>query len=436
MTDVDVAVIGGGLAGLCCARELARTDRKALVLEAAETVGGRVRTDELDGFRLDRGFQVLLTAYPEARRVLDYDRLDLRPFYPGALVRCRGRFHRVADPFRKPLAAASGLLSPVGTLGDKLRVAGLRRRARRGSLEDLFARPETATIDALRTHGFTRSMIERFFRPFLGGVFLDPELRTSSRQLEFVMRMFAAGDTAVPALGMGEIPRQLADALPSGWVLTGVGVKSIEPGSVRLNNGERITCRRVVLAADAPGAARLLADAVASTDAATVPAARHRAAGDPAGFRSGANSVTCLYFAADEAPVREPVLVLNGEDDDGPVNNFCVPSEVSSAYAPPGASLMSATVLGLPPVDDARLEADVRAQLSTWFGRSVARWRHLRTYRISYAVPRLLPGRSPNALLAGDVIVCGDHAHNPSIQGAMVSGRLAAETLTQVERPV
>jgi phytoene dehydrogenase-like protein len=204
--DHRVLVVGAGLAGLCCAERLADHGLAPLVLEAAEDVGGRVRTDEVEGCLLDRGFQVLLTAYPTAREVLDYQALHLQPFEPGALVRCGGRFHRVADPWRRPFAALQGVFGPIGSLSDKLRVAALRRRVLQGAVRDLFERPERTTMAALREAGFSTAMIDRFFRPFLGGVFLDTKLETSSRMFEFVFRMFASGDVAIPARGMQAIP--------------------------------------------------------------------------------------------------------------------------------------------------------------------------------------------------------------------------------------
>ena len=132
-----VAIVGAGLAGLACARTLARAGRACRVLEASNGVGGRVRTDTVDGFRLDRGFQVLLTAYPECRAVFDYGALDLRAFLPGADVRAGGRTSRIVDPWRDPKAALATALAPVGTLADKARIARLRFRVRRGTVADL-----------------------------------------------------------------------------------------------------------------------------------------------------------------------------------------------------------------------------------------------------------------------------------------------------------
>lgn len=200
---MQVIIVGAGLAGLACARTLHQAGLPFLLLEAADGLGGRVRTDRVEGFLLDRGFQVLQTAYPEAKRVLDYRALDLRAFAPGALVYFDGRLHRVADPWRQPQYLPATLLSPIGTLADKLRVARLRWRACRGGVDELFRRPETTTWEALRGQGFSASIIERFFRPFFSGVFFDRELAATSRMFEFVFRMLAGRRRPCP---------------PGGWV--------------------------------------------------------------------------------------------------------------------------------------------------------------------------------------------------------------------------
>ena len=406
----DVLVVGAGLAGLCCARRLAERGLSTIVLEASDGVGGRVRSDEVAGFRLDRGFQVLLTAYPEARAVLDYAALDLHAFYPGALVRFGGRFHRVADPWRNPLDAVAGSLSPIGSVADKLRVARLRHRACAGALADLFARPETTGEHLLRDLGFTDAMIDRFFRPFLGGVTLDRTLGASSRMLEFVFRMFARGDAALPAGGMGAIPAQIAAALPADTVRLATPVAAIDAGRCILRSGDVLEGRAVVVATEGPEAARLLD---------LPPPSRSRA-------------VTCLYYAAERAPIAAPILILDG-DGRGPVNNLCLPSAVAPGYAPPGMTLVSATVLGHHANDDDELDAAVRTQMTEWFGASVRHWRHLRTYRIDHALPgpdtptRDVPDRSMR--LRRGLYVCGDHRVNASIQGAMRSGRHAADAL-------
>ncbi len=245
-SNADVLIIGGGLAGLCCALRLHQSGLSFQVLEASDGVGGRVRTDKVEGFLLDRGFQVLLTAYPEARRVLDYDALNLRPFYPGALIRYKGRFHRFADPWRHPIDGIMGLFSPIGTVSDKLKVRKLRQQVLTGSLQDLYNRPETTTLQALRNLGFSENMIDRFFKPFIGGVFFDPNLGVSSRMFEFGFRMFSMGDTALPSKGMGTIPEQIVARLPEGTVRTEARVESIQEDGVTLKSGEKIKAQAVV----------------------------------------------------------------------------------------------------------------------------------------------------------------------------------------------
>lgn len=410
MRNAEVVIVGAGLAGLSCARALVRDGRTVQVLEAADAVGGRLRTDVHEGYRLDRGFEVLQTAYPEARTALDLSALDLRAFTPGALIRHQGRFHRIADPWRQPLAALTTLLSPIGTLADKWRLARLRWRVLGGGLDELYSRPEAATADCLRAQGFSDVMIERFFRPFFSGVFFDPALAVSSRAFEFYFRMFAAGDTALPAAGMGAIPAQLAAALPADTVRTGARVTALRERGVTLSSGEQIAADTVVLATDGATTARLLGDQ-------TVP---------------GTRGTTCLYYAADDAPLDEPILMLNAEGR-GPVNSLVVPTLLSRDYAPAGKQLIAVNVLGIPEPSDAVLDGQVRRQLRDWFGAVVDGWHHLKTCRIADALPlqtppldnpRLYPPRHSDWLY-----VCGEYRNAASINWALYSGRRAAEAV-------
>ncbi len=409
--NAPVIIVGAGLAGLACALELQARGERCVVVESADGVGGRVRTDELDGFRLDRGFQVLLTAYPEAQRVLDYEALDLQPFYPGALVRQGGRFARLADPTRKPSHLFKTLSGSVGTFADKWRVLGLRRASRAGSLDALWSSPEVPTHEALKARGFSEAMRTSFFTPFLGGVFLEKELLTSDRMLRFVMRMFSRGDNAVPAEGMGRIPEQMAAGLEPGTVRLNTPVMRVLPGAVALPQGERLESDRIVVAVEGPAASALLAGAP----------------------NTGSRMAQCVYFAAEHDPVGEPTLVLDGEGR-GPVNNLAVMSTVSRAYAPAGAHLVAASVVGDHGAKPSALVDAVRDQLRGWYGPRVNDWRHLRSYRIPHALPdtwgRPAPGQLPDG-----VSVAGDWCENPSIQGALASGRRSAEALLQPALP-
>jgi len=424
---VDVVVVGGGLAGLSCALRLVEGGRRVLLLEGTDRVGGRVRTDEVEGFRLDHGFQVLLTAYPTAARLLDYSALRLRPFDPGSLIRKGNCFCRLGDPWREPHRALQTLRAPVGSLGDKLRIGLLRWAARRGTLVDLYNRPPQPTILRLQERGFSPAMIEEFFRPFLAGVFLEQELATSSRMLEFVFRMFASGPIVVPAEGMAAIARQLASRLPPGTIRTEATVEKVEDHGVGLTSGQWIAARQVVLATESSAAARLTAS--------REPLVAKQ-------LDRSWHSTRCVYFDAKEPPLAEKMLVLRGDDRSGPVNHLVVLSNVAAEYAPPGRALISVTLAEPWSLSDPQGSlARVTDQLSRWFGPQVHAWRHLRTYDIPYALPRqdaadLEPvERSIEPFGPSGPLVCGDHRETSSIEGAMHSGLRAAERILSRQPP-
>lgn len=426
MPDADVIVVGAGLAGLACAVHLTAAGRSVLVLEASDGVGGRVRSDVVDGFILDRGFQVLLTAYPEARAMLDYRSLDLRSFRPGTLVQVGDKRVLLGDPFRDVRSIPASIAAPVGSPIDKARIGWLRVNSGRGTLEEMWARPDTSTADRLRSLGFSTTMVERFLRPLFAGIQLDASLSTSSRMFDFVFRMLGSGDNAIPANGMGMIPAQLAARLPAGTVRLNSRVAAISAGSVTLMDSAVLSAGAVVVATEGPQAARLLGGAVA----------------EPV-----SNAVACLYFAADSPPFEGPLLLLNGNGSSlagggGPINNVCVPSNVSPNYAPPGRHLVSASIAAARPsgMDRAtwhqQLDVEGRAQLRRWFGAQIDGWRTLPTYEIPHAQPAqpsLDPVERP-VKVADGLYVCGDHRDQASIQGALVSGRRAATAVTAADR--
>jgi phytoene dehydrogenase-like protein len=408
--SVDVVVVGAGLAGLACAKYLHEHKVSVHVIEASDAVGGRVRTDMVDGFLLDRGFQVLLTAYPEASAVLNFEQLRLHKFLPGVMIHSGGHVHKVVDPFREPLMALESLFAPVGTTRDKLRLLALRQQLRRASIDSIFEKNEQTTFEILQLKGFSPTIITNFFRPFLGGVFLEKELKTSSRMFEFILKMFSLGFAALPAAGLGAITSQLAESLPKDALRLNARVESIEQNVVRVQGGEQLSARAIVVATEGPEAAKLIPE---------IPAPVSR-------------GVTCLYFAAPKDPVGAPILVLNG-DGSGLINNICVPSTVAPSYAPAGSSLVSVTVLGSHEESEARVQSDVRAQLASWFGPQAQSWRHLRTYQIHHALPsQNAPsgaGNSAAQKIRDGLYVCGDHRGNASIEGALLSGRRAGEAI-------
>jgi phytoene dehydrogenase-like protein len=411
-SNSDVIIVGGGIAGLACARRLQKHGISFQIIEASDGVGGRIRTDLAHGFLLDRGFQVLQTAYPEAQTMLDFGRLNLHSFFAGASIRIDDSSHRIADPFREPLEAFESLLSPVGTLRDKVRMLQLRQRLHRESIETLFHREERTTLEALQREGFSPTIISSFFRPFLRGIFLEKGLNTSSRMFEFAFKMFSEGNASLPANGMGAIPDQLASALPLESIRLNTRVISVSHGSALLANGELLKARAIVVATEGPEASMLI----------------------PALVPPASCGTTCMYFVAEHDPLGKPVLVLNG-DGSGIINHLCIPSAVAPSYAPAGAALISVSILGIPDEDDKALEVIVRAQLKSWFGPKVNSWRSFRTYRIQHALPSqafpaLAQPRRPVRMQKG-LYVCGDHRDTASIHGALVSGRRTAEAILE-----
>jgi phytoene dehydrogenase-like protein len=412
--EPDVLIIGAGLAGLCCGRRLAECAVSFRILEASDGVGGRVRTDLVDGFRLDRGLQVYLTAFPEGRRVLDLDALDLRPFARAVLVWFDGKFHRLADPRSEPLAALKSLFNSVVPFRDQFRLVRLLWAIDRGSPEQQIAKDERLTLDLLRWNGrFSPAAVDRLFRPVFGGICLERQLGTSSRFFRFLCRALAEGPAAVPALGMQAIPNQIASRLPPAAVRLGARVSRLGDREVVLEGGEVIRARAVVVATEGPAAAKLIGDELP----------------DP-----GSRGTVTLYYAAERPPVSEAIVMIDGEGQ-GPVNHAAVVSNASPRYAPAGRSLVAASVVGIPAEGDAELDRRARLQLSGWFGGAALGWRLLRVYRIPHALPdqtagRLDPWRRPVRLWPG-LYVCGDHRDNGSIEGAMTSGFRAAQAVME-----
>jgi phytoene dehydrogenase-like protein len=414
-----IIIIGAGMAGLACATWLHRAGRPVLVLEAADAVGGRVRTDVTpDGFRLDRGFQILLTDYPEARRMFDYGALDLKCFRSGAVIRLAdGRETTLENPLQAPAAAVTALASPIGTFADKLLIARLALQLQNQTPEQLLAHPAVTTLEFLRRYGWSEQIIDSFFRPFFGGVYLDRELNTASNFFEFVFQQFVKGEAALPALGIQQLPEQLASRLPVGAVRLHTPVAAVldEGRAVRLASGEILTAAAVVVATDGPTAAELL-----NTELLTL--------GEP----TTARHTTCTYFAtAGRTPSHGHRLLHLDAAPGALVHNVAFPAEVSPAYAPPGQKLVSVSTHGEHGLTDEELTARLRTELAAWFGPVAQTWRHLRTYRVAYALPVYGPGQPVQQplQLAEAIFRCGDWAAYPSLNAALGTGRQVAELL-------
>jgi phytoene dehydrogenase-like protein len=414
MAEETVAIAGGGLAGLTAACHLAEAGIEVRLFERREAVGGRVRTREQDGFLLDRGFQVLFTAYPAVRRELDLDALDLRRFDPGATIARRGRRSVLADPFRDPGSLLRSALNREVTLGDKLRTLRLRREALRGDPETIET-GDRSIRTALRDRGFSEAFIEHFAAPFYGGITLDRSLAdTSAFVFGYTFAMLSRGETAVPAAGMGAIPAQLAGRAEraGATIETDRTVSALNTG-----DGTTLTVDGETMAADA-------------TIIATDPATARNLSGVES-IPTGARSCITQYLTLprDTALDGARRLVLNPTRE-GP-NQIAPLSAVAPGYAPPGRSLLSATYLGSREADGEDLLTRTRETLDRWYPEyDFGEMEPLATDRIGFAQfdqpPGLREGLPGVDTPDGDVFLAGEYTRWSSIQGAMASGRDAA----------
>ncbi len=418
-----VVIVGAGIAGLAAARTLVDAGCSIELIEASDRVGGRVASDVIRGFTIDRGFQIYLSAYPEGKRFLDRPEadlraLDLKAFMPGALVWNGARSATVAHPLREPLAAIAGVLRGIVPPPDALRMIPFALRAIRGPADGPGPAGTTA-FARLTAAGISRPTIDRFFRPFFGGVFFDTSLSTDAGRLDFLLRMFAEGFACVPAKGMGEIPRLMAASVPTARVRLGSRVERVESRAVVLASGERISADAVVLATGAHDLERLLAPIA------------------PDFPRAEWCGTFSAWFATPDSAALPRWLVLNGSGR-GSFNHGAAMSAIAPSYAAQGRGLFVANTTFLPKDADTSsdIAADMLRTLREILGRDATDgWELLAAQRIRHAIPRQWPQdvargeRARSVALPTGVFLAGDHLEDASINGAMRSGRRAAEAI-------
>lgn len=472
---VSVCVIGGGVSGLLAAQTAAKNipkEERVVLLEGSPTLGGRVQSDVTeDGYVLDRGFAVFIKEYPMAQQVLDYDSLQLKEFLPGALVKLKGRtMARVSDPLRQvdiPSLTEStfqALVAPVGSLEDKLRLLPLFAHVIFRDIDDLFREKETDTLTCLKERwGFSDDMIEKFFSPFLEGIYLVPLSQQSSRMFHFVLKMFSQGAAALPQGGIGEVAGQLQEkATESGVELrTGATVTRIDAADsdgmlkVYFANLEtkkkgltKLRAKSVILATDGHITQKIMSTVDGFESLESLEENPQRAVG-------------CLYYGfSTPVPVTDPILILSGLGQDrgteaNPINNVCFPSVVNEGYAPEGCNLCSVTILK-PAMEvykgrEKELDEAVRKQLQSWFPTASTdiqnMWELKGIYSIPNAQPAQFGGPNPANVNGGrectqyrgkklpeGLTVCGDHMATATLNGALESGFNAGMVAAKVAK--
>jgi protoporphyrinogen oxidase len=407
MSEKKIYIVGAGLSGLIAALELEKAGLSPVILEASDRVGGRMKTDIVDGYRLDHGFQVLNTAYPEAKRYLDFQALQLKNFDPGAIIFEGKDSYILTDPLRNPLKLVGMAVSRVGTFLDKVKVFTLTQELKKKSSEEIFAEPSLPTHEYLKKYGFSDAIITNFFRPFFRGIFLEKDLETSSRMFEFVFKMFSQGYAAVPAKGMGQIPEMIKSQLQTTEIRLNTPVASVEGGKILLADGTQLEADRIIVAVQPDLVMKQLEGQFAPS-----------------------RKVINLYFAAPKSFLGRPMIgLITGQRV---INNLVFMEDVSKDYVPAGKSLLSVTVLDTE-LTDKELIKLVQSELEEISGTKADQFKHLKTYLIPHALPQVgdlkfsIPFTECKVL--DQVFLAGDYLLHGSINAAMTSGRTAAEAV-------
>ena len=401
LSSPEVVIVGAGIAGLTAAKILSQSGREVLLLEKSDEVGGRVRTDQYKDFILDRGFQVLLTAYPELPAHLDLSLLELNSFESGATIFSNGHFSKVGDPFRNISSIMSTALTNTIGIQDKIKLLKLRNSLIGRKKIPLKQEDDKKILETFEELGFTSKAINSFFKPLIGGIQLDPTLSGSTRLCFLILKMLFIGEATVPTRGMGAISQQLSNQINESSIRLNCNVEKVEGKKVLLESGESFLPLNLIIATEGPATAKLLGQ--------KSPLSR---------------SVSCIYFSAPEAPSSSKAILLNGEKN-GPVLNAAIMTNISPSYSKSDKALIAAVI---PEVIKPDSIQNVLIQMQKWFGENVNSWEHIKTYSIEHGQPDLRPGDPfrKTIKISEGVYVCGDHRDTPSIQGALVSGRRAA----------
>ena len=407
----SIHIIGGGISGLIAARVLEEHGLSATIIEATDRLGGRVKTDVLDGYSLDHGFQVLLTAYPAAKKYLDFDALALQEFLPGSAIFKNGKQKIIGDPLRNLSLLIPTLFSGIGTVNDKLKILALNRRLKKKSIQNIFAEKEQTTLAYLENIGFSETIITDFFIPFFSGIFLENKLDTSSRMFEFVYKMFGEGNAALPKDGIQAIPKQLFEKLKNTTCVFNTKVKSVENGSIILESGEIIKSNFTIIATQASGLVSNLKNQATLW-----------------------KSCDTLYFEVTKREIRKPLIGLIAAPNALINNIFYHTSLQTSATAT--KELLSVTVVNRQNLTNKQLVAKVQKELKELC--NIDSCTFIKQYNIPMALPKLqdiqyemLPSETR---LTETIFLAGDTQLNGSLNAAMIAGERAALEVINLSR--
>jgi protoporphyrinogen oxidase len=379
-------VIGAGLAGLSAALTLQESGVAVTVIESADRVGGRVASDSIDGFILDRGFQLVNLNYPEIKRWGIAPELDFRTAPRSVRISFDASHVLLGDPRNSPFSIFNSASGPLAAKVNFLRYLATKPRS-----------DESVEAHLLRCG--TADLYKKVLKPFLQGVFLADPSRVSAIVGREVIASFINARSGIPANGVATLTQALAKRVKNLQLDT--RVEEIRGGLVITNKGE-LTAKKIILATDLTTAGQLL-------DATQIPPVL---------------SATTWYHTTDQAPTKATELVIDSQNR-GPVVNSIVISNLSENYAPSGQSLISSTTISH------ASESEVRRHLALMWGTSTADWRFLAKYEIHSALPLFSPQAERLASSRVNEIVyrAGDYLTAPSQNGALLSGRLAAQEL-------
>jgi protoporphyrinogen oxidase len=401
-------IIGAGISGLVAAIELEKAGYAPTILEATDRVGGRVKTESVNGYPLDHGFQVLLTAYPEAKRYLDYDKLNLVRFSPGSVIYQDGKLQKIGDPMRKFSFLGSTLLASVGSIKDKLLVLKLSLAMKKKSVQAIFDEPEKSTLNYLKDFGFSEKMILNFFQPFFAGIYLEEDLHTSSRMFEFVYKMFGTGDAAIPRNGIQAIPEQLAGQLKKTTIRYTTEVKSINQKTITLASGEELSAAQIIIATDA---SPFLPNKTAE--------------------KSEWKSCYTIYLETDKSVLDETIIALL-PNKDLLVNNFHYLDDV---FGEKSQNILSVTIVKDFGGTETELVNKVKSELAEYC--NIQTGEVVKLFHIPTALPNICNLKyeptTADVTIAEGIYCCGDQLANGSLNAALASGRVAAEQITKTQ---